>query len=193
MRKRVASFDEFVTGYTPDLMNTAYLICCDDADAEDLVQECLMRIAKRWPRVREMDSPAAYARRIVANLAIDGRRNQVRREDELARLHQPEPDNSVIEFGLTDHRAEAALEAITARAPLLDALARLSPQQRAVIVLRYFHDLSEAETASVLGCGVGTVKSSTARGLSRLRTIVEPQRSGNEADASQIQSGRTEP
>ena len=191
MSSAPASFDEFVATQMRDLMNTAYLISGDESEAEDLVQECLVRVAKRWRRVRAMDQPAAYARRILVNLAIDDRRGQTRRRQELAHVAQTEQETELDELDLIDHRAEAAFEAITVRGPLLDALRRLSPQQRAVIVLRYFHDLSEAETARLLGCGVGTVKSSTARALERLRDIVEPQRTHKD-NASQIQSGRTQ-
>jgi RNA polymerase sigma-70 factor (sigma-E family) len=186
------SFDEFVAAHVRDLMNTAYLLSRDESGAEDLVQECLVRVAKRWGLVRAMDLPAAYARRILVNLAIDDGRRQTRRSQELGDAANVGQD---ADFGPTqlviDEQAEAALEAITARAPLLDALRRLSPQQRAVIVLRYFHDLSEAETARLLGCGVGTVKSSGAHALGRLRDIVEPQRTRNQDTASQTQ-GRTE-
>jgi RNA polymerase sigma-70 factor (sigma-E family) len=186
------SFNEFVVAQIRDLLNTAYLISGDESEAEDLVQECLVRVAKRWRRVRAMDQPAAYARRILVNLAIDGRRRQTRRRQELAHVARTEEETDLGALDLIDHRAEAALEVITARGPLLDALRRLSPQQRAVIVLRYFHDLSEAETARLLGCGVGTVKSSTARALERLRDIVEPQRTDSQDNASEIQSGRTQ-
>lgn len=187
-----ASFDEFVGAHVRDLMNTAYLISCDESEAEDLVQECLVRVAKRWRRVRAMDLPAAYARRILVNLAIDGRREQTRRRQELGHVGRVGQDADRTQFDLVDHQAESALDTIAARAPLLDALHRLSPHQRAVIVLRYFHDLSEVETARLLGCGIGTVKSSTARALERLRDIVEPQRTRREDNASQIQPGRTE-
>lgn len=189
MPSRDASFDEFVAAHVRDLMNTAYLISCDESEAEDLVQECLVRVAKRWRRVQTMDLPGAYARRILVNLAYDGGRAQTRRRQELGPGgHDPE----LLPFGLVDDRAETAFERIPDRALLLDALRRLAPQQRAVIVLRYFNDLSEADTAKLLGCSVGTVKSSGARGLERLRDIVAPQRPRSQGTASQIRPGRTE-
>jgi RNA polymerase sigma-70 factor (sigma-E family) len=178
MPARDASFDEFVSAHVRDLMNSAYLISCDESEAEDLVQECLVRVAKRWRRVQTMDLPAAYARRILVNLAIDGGRAQTRRRQELGRNGH---DAELLPFGLVDNQAEAAFDAVPDRALLLDALRRLAPQQRAVIVLRYFNDLSEAETAKLLGCSIGTVKSSAARGLERLRDIVTPQRAGTVA------------
>ena len=183
MSARDASFDEFVSAHVRDLMNTAYLISCDYSEAEDLVQECLVRVAKRWRRVQAMDLPAAYARRILVNLAIDGGRAQTRRRQELGRDGR---DAELLPFGLVDDRAEAAFSAIPERALLLDALRRLAPQQRAVIVLRYFNDLSEAETAKVLGCSIGTVKSSGARGLERLRDIVAPQRTPSQAPPGRV-------
>lgn len=184
------SFDEFVVAHVRDLMSTAYLISCDESEAEDLVQECLMKVANRWRRVRTMERPVAYARRILVNLAIDRGRGQTRRRQELAGLDRAgdaEPRQEPV-----DERAEAVIDAITMRAPLFDALRLLSPQQRVVLVLRYFHDLSEAETAAYLGCGVGTVKSSASRGLARMREIVEPPRLTPVDDRSSIQSGSTE-
>ncbi|HEX3617985.1 MAG TPA: SigE family RNA polymerase sigma factor [Solirubrobacteraceae bacterium] len=193
MERADASFDEFVTAHVHGLLNTAYLISCDESDAEDLVQECLLRVAKRWPRVRAMEMPAAYARRILVNLAIDGRRGQARRRRELGHSGHGDQEPDFGRSDRVDNQAEAAFELVADRAPLLDALRRLSSRQRAVIVLRYFEDLSEAETARLLGCGVGTVKASTARGLDRLRDIVEPQRTQSPGSASQIHSERAEP
>lgn len=192
MPTRDASFDEFVSAHVRDLMNTAYLLSCDGAEAEDLVQECLLRVAKRWGRVQAMDLPSAYARRILVNLAIDGGRAQTRRRQELRRAGPTGPEADLAGLDMVDVRSESAFDAIPERAMLLDALRRLSSRQRAVIVLRYFHDLSEAETARVLGCGVGTVKASGARGLERLRDIVAPQRAPSQGNSSQLQPGRTE-
>lgn len=186
---RDASFDEFVTAHVRDLMNTAYLISCDESEAEDLVQECLVRVAKRWRRVQAMDRPAAYARRILVNLAIDGGHAQTRRRQELGREGQ---DAEMLPVGIIDDRAQAAFHAIPERALLLDALRRLAPQQRAVIVLRYFNDLSEAQIAKLLGCNVGTVKSSGARGLERLRAIVAPERARSHDATSSLRPERTE-
>jgi RNA polymerase sigma-70 factor (sigma-E family) len=165
------SFDQFVAAHARDLMGMAYVISCDESEAEDLVQECLLKIANRWRRVRKMERPYAYARRILVSLALDRSRGQARRRRELAGAGE---SGQPAARELVDPRADAAFDSITIRAPLIDALRELSPQQRAALVLRYFHDLSEAETAKLLGCGVGTVKSSTARGLARMREIVDP-------------------
>ena len=156
-------FNEFVAASLASLLKTAYLITWDSGEAEDLVQECLFRVARRWPRVRRMSQPKAYARRILVNLALDQSRARARRRGELDAGQ-----------AITEESAHDALEGLDTRAELLDALARLTPRQRAVLVLRYFNDLTEAETAEVLGCSPGTVKSNASRGLARLREVVAP-------------------
>ncbi len=156
-------FDEFVAGSLEPLLRTAYLITWDAGEAEDLVQECLLKIARRWPRIRRMAQPQAYARRILVNLALDGARARTARRGELAE-----------ETALAEEVARDMLSGLEARAELLEALARLTPRQRAVLVLRYFNDLTEAQTAEVLGCSPGTVKSNASRGLARLREVLAP-------------------
>jgi RNA polymerase sigma-70 factor (sigma-E family) len=158
----MSDFDRFVDTHVDDLLRTAYLIVWDEADAEDLVQECLMKIARRWPRIRRMEQPRAYARRILVNLALDGARGRARRRSEL------EPG------AVARSLAIDPLPALDTRAELLQALGQLPPRQRAVIVLRYFNDLTEAQVAEVLGCSPGTVKSSASRGLARLREALQP-------------------
>jgi RNA polymerase sigma-70 factor (sigma-E family) len=156
-------FDEFVQGNVDDLLRTAYLITWDAGDAEDLVQECLFKVARHWPRVRRMEQPRAYARRVLVNLAIDGARGRARRRGELNEL-APVGELAAIE----------PLSGLETRAELLEALARLPVRQRAVLVLRYFHDLTETQTAELLGCSPGTVKSNASRGLARLREAFAP-------------------
>jgi RNA polymerase sigma-70 factor (sigma-E family) len=157
----MVDFDEFVAGNLEQLLKTAYLIAWDAGEAEDLVQECLLKIARRWPRIRGMAQPRAYARRILVNLALDDARDRARRRGEL--------DGAP---AVADGRARDLLVGLETRAELLDALARLTPRQRAVLVLRYFNDLTEAQTAEVLGCSPGTVKSNASRGLARLREVL---------------------
>jgi RNA polymerase sigma-70 factor (sigma-E family) len=168
------SFEEFVDAHVDDLLRTACLITWDDAEAEDLVQECLLKVAKRWPQVSSMEMPRAYARRILINLALDGRDRRSRRRVELGSLDAESgfPDHGPLEQ--SDPDAETAIDLLGQRSELLDALAHLSPQQRTVLVLRYFEDLSEAQVAEVLGCSAGTVKSSGSRGLARLRGLISP-------------------
>jgi RNA polymerase sigma-70 factor (sigma-E family) len=157
-------FDGFVAATADPLLRTAYLLAWDMAEAEDLVQECLFRVARRWPRVQRMEHPAAYARRILVNLSLDGAKGRARRRQELA--VSPAASEGA------DHRAARALRNVDANQALLDALRQLPRRQRAAIVLRYFEDMSEAQTAEALGCSLGTVKSTTSKALDRLRRTV---------------------
>jgi RNA polymerase sigma-70 factor (sigma-E family) len=161
-------FDQFVTGSTDGLLRTAYLVAGDLSEAEDLVQECLLSVAKRWPRVRRMDHPLAYARRVLVNLALDGARRRSRRQLELS--------DAAASEALPDEAAGRELGSIDTRSELMQALAALPPRQRAVLVLRYFEDLSEAQVATALGCSIGTVKSAASRGLARLAPALEHDR-----------------
>ena len=155
-------FDQFVAANVDELLRTAYLIVWDQAEAEDLVQECLLKVARRWPQVRRMEQPRAYARRVLVNGALDGASVRARRRRELA----AGPPESAVEAD-----PSAALDT---RAELLQALGQLPGRQRAVLVLRYFNDLSETQVAELLGCSPGTVKSSASRGLARLREALRP-------------------
>ena len=159
-------FERFVAEWTGPLLRTAYLMARDLAEAEDLVQETLLRVARRWPRVRAMDHPAAYARRILVNLAIDGAEQRARRTGELSVAGSQSAAN------LADSRAERDLRAVDVQEELLSGLAGLPARQRAVIILRYWEDLPETEVAAILGCSAGTVKSTASRGLARLRDAV---------------------
>jgi RNA polymerase sigma-70 factor (sigma-E family) len=155
-------FEEFVAGSAAGLARTAYLMTWDLAESEDLVQETLLRVARRWDRVRTMEHPLGYARRILVNLALDGSRRRRRERDELTL-----PDAA---FGaLADDRAAGALGAVDAADELQRALRDLPRQERAVMVLRYWDDLSEREIARILGCSLGTVKKTAWRGVQRLR------------------------
>jgi RNA polymerase sigma-70 factor (sigma-E family) len=163
--KARSEFERFAAVHTDALLRSAYLMAGDRGEAEDLVQECLLRVAGKWPRVRSMDHPGAYARRVLFNLALDGGRRRTSRRVELQAIETPQ------RLGAEDPGA-AALEA---RAELVQALGGLPARQRAVLVLRYFVDLPEAEVAAILGCSPGTVKSSASRALERLRqTVAEP-------------------
>lgn len=158
----MTDFDQFVAAHVDDLVRTAYLIVWDEAEAEDLVQECLLKVARRWPRIRRMEQPRAYARRVLVNLALDGARGRALRLSEL------EPGASASSVAVDP------LPGIDTRAELLQALGQLTARQRAVLVLRYFNDLTEAQVAEVLGCSPGTVKSNASRGLARLREALQP-------------------
>ena len=155
-------FEAFVTANLDGLTRAAYLIVWDEREAEDLVQECLFRVARRWERIGAIERPLAYARRVLVNLAIDDAKHRSRRRAEL--------DCAVREPGVQ----ESELDRLDTRVELSVALAGLAPRQRAVLVLRYFLDLSEAHTADALGCSVGTVKSTSAKALARLRESLAP-------------------
>jgi RNA polymerase sigma-70 factor (sigma-E family) len=162
------AFDAFVALACDDLLRTAYLLVWDLTAAEDLVQECLFRTARQWPRVRSMDHPKAYARRILVNLALDGAKRRHRHQREL-----DVRDNLLLEIR-GDEAASAAFARVDKTSELKDALRTLAPRQRATLVLRYFEDLSEAQVAELLGCSVGNVKSTTSRALARLRHVLAP-------------------
>lgn len=162
------SFEAFVERHVDELLRTASVITWDDDAAEDLVQECLLRVTRHWTKVRKMELPFAYARRVLVNLALDDGRRRSRRRAELEPAEAG--DGRVITTREpADLRAEAAFDALGDRAELLEAFGALSQQQRTVLMLRYFHDLSESQVARILGCSTGTVKSSASRGLARLR------------------------
>ena len=157
MDQRRADFDSFVAQSTDALLRTAYLIVGDLPEAEDLVQDTLLKVAGRWSRVRRMEHPGAYARRILVNLALGGAARRGRRRRELTGEALP------------DHGHEPGeSDAVDAQDELMRALAALPPRQRTVLVLRYFLDLPEAEVAAAMKCSLGTVKSTASRGLARL-------------------------
>ena len=160
-------FERFVSSSVDDLLRTAYLVAWDLPTAEDLVQECLFRVAQRWPRVRSMEFPKAYARRILINLALDGSKRRHRHQAELGREDRPAIDHH-------DEATARSLGMVETNAELNEALGKLAPRQRAVLVLRYFEDLTEAQVAEAMGCSVGTVKSTSSRALLRLRLFLGP-------------------
>lgn len=149
-------FDEFARRSADGLMRTAYLLCGDRGHAEDLVQTALMRTARRWRTAR--DAPSAYARRVLVNLVKDRWRDLGRRPAEVA-LGE---DHDVASL-------DTAQSGVVDRLLLIRVVETLPPGQRAVLVLRFFEDLSVEETADALGCTTGTVKSQTSRALERLR------------------------
>jgi RNA polymerase sigma-70 factor (sigma-E family) len=160
-------FDRFVADTAEGLLRSAYLVAWDFAEAEDLVQDCLFQIARRWPRVRKMEHRAAYARTVLIHLALDGGRRRSRRRAELG------PAAAGLISEREDEAAVRVLGRVDASTDLLRALGELAPRQRVALVLRYFEDLSEAQVATVMGCSVGTVKSTTSRALDRLREAME--------------------
>lgn len=152
-------FDRFVAENANGLLRSAYLMVGDLHEAEDIVQETLLKLASKWPRVSRMENPVAYARRILVNQALHGSAKRSRNRAELNANPPAEVASNAAHLELDE---------------LFDALAELPPRQRAALVLRYFLDLPEAEVASALGCSLGTVKSSTSRGLKRLEQTLRP-------------------
>jgi len=152
---RDAEFTEFVAIAYPSLVRTARLLSGDHQIAEDLVQTALIRVYLHWNAASARDSPQAYARRVLVNLFASWRRRRWRGE---VPGHVPDlPSDG------------GDIEMLTDRHTLRAALARLPPAQRLVVVLRFYEDLSVQETAALLGCSAGTVKSRTNRALARLR------------------------
>ena len=144
------------------LLRTAYLLTGDRGHAEDLLQTTLLRVAWRWSAASEQ--PEAYARRVLLNLSRDrwrhlSRRVQERQRDDIPQLPSADPTDRVVE-----------------QESLTRVLRLLPTRQREVIVLRFYVDLTIADTATALGCSEGTVKSYTNRALARLRELLnEPQ------------------
>lgn len=156
-----ADFEEFVRAQSTRLLRFAELLCGDRHHAEDLVQYALMRSYPKWHRIDT--DPLAYVRRAVANRFVSQRRRRWWRE----RPSDP------VEAGWDTRSVADFAPGVDARAAVLAALRALTARERAVIVLRYSQDLSEAETASVLGIAPGTVKSTASRALGKLRLSPE--------------------
>lgn len=173
-------FEVFVAEFSGPLLRTAFLMTGNLTDAEDAVQETLLRVARRWHRVRKMGHPLAYARRILVNLMLDEARGTSRRRGELGGIFAARTGD------LRDASAERALQTVDSRLELAGALACLAPRQRVVVVLRYWADLPEAEVAAVLGCSVGNVKSTSSRALAKLRGLMAADRSGTSGDRGLI-------
>jgi RNA polymerase sigma-70 factor (sigma-E family) len=148
-----ATFDAFVHARTPALARTAYLLTGDAHLAEDLVQTALFKAARVWPRIEA--APEAYVRRILYTQSVSWWRRRRIAETTLG-SHAERP------AAASDSDLRLSLEA---------ALARLTTRQRTVLVLRFFEDLTEVQTAEVLGIGSGTVKSITRQALSRLAAL----------------------
>jgi RNA polymerase sigma-70 factor (sigma-E family) len=147
-------FDAFVAARSPRLLRVAYLLTRDWNEAEDLLQTSLMKAWFAWGRLD--NEPEAYVRRIIATTFVSWRRRRWTSEFSQAEL----PERAVPD----------ATAAIDDRHGLWPALGRLPKRQRAVLVLRFFEDLTEAQVAAALGISIGTVKSQASRALARLRT-----------------------
>lgn len=156
------TFDEYAAGAWPWLYRYAYLLAGNHADAEDIAQQTLVKAYRSWSRIQDADSPTAYLRRIVTTTFLSHQR-PMRHRMELLTDAPPE----------TAHAPPGAPEE---RMALWPHVKDLPERQRAVIVLRYYEELSEKDIASVLGCTRGTVKSTAHRALKSLRASLDSSR-----------------
>lgn len=153
----VETYRAYVVSRLDPMRRVAYLLCGDWHTADDLLSTALVKLFRHWPRVSTMDNPDAYLRRTLLRAWLDERRRPWRREHPTGVL--------------PDRAAEGhAVDGVDDRLALLAMLAELPPRRRAVLVLRYFCDLSVEQTAEELGCSTGTVKSQTAHALDMLRS-----------------------
>ena len=153
-----AGFADFVEQWSPALLRVAFLLTGDRWLAEDLLQTALLKTSRRWSSIADHEAAYPYVRRVLVTTCAGWRRR--RRVSEV----------------LTDSLPEQGAAAGDEVAPgsAVAALDALPPRMRAVIVLRYYEDLSEADTAAALGCSTGSVKSQASRGLARLRIELAP-------------------
>jgi RNA polymerase sigma-70 factor (sigma-E family) len=149
------SFQEYVRARLGALSRVAYLLTGDRHLAEDLVQSALVRTASHWERITAHGDPDAYVRRVLYTQSVSWRRR--RRVPTVLFAVPPEPT------------APDSVPDVTSALVVRQALARLAPRQRAVLVLCYFEDLTEAAAAEILGCSIGTIKSQRRDALARLR------------------------
>jgi RNA polymerase sigma-70 factor (sigma-E family) len=164
-------FDTFVRTRTPALLRSAYLLTGDQHLAEDLVQGALARTHRAWSRLHETGNAEAYTRKIMYHMQVSWWRR--RRVPEVLPGVLPEA-----------RRGEDHARTTTLRLSLRAALLKLGPRQRAVLVLRFFDDCTEAEAADLLGVSVGTIKSQTARALLRLREVAPELADSYESEGS---------
>ena len=156
-------FASYVAARRPTLLRWARAVAGDPHSAEDLLQDSLVRVLPRWEGLRERGAADAYVRRTITRQYVSWQRQPWRR-DEVASDDLPETVRDV------DPRPPA-----DPSDRLWDLVVALPPQQRAAVALRYYEQLSVAETAAVLGCSTGTVKSNTSRGITALRRLAAHQ------------------
>src|SRR2546423_474090 len=157
MRSGNEDFREFVSARQGALRRTAYLLCGDWHQAQDLTQQTLAKLSVAWSRVRAVEAVDSYARQVLVRTFIDESRK--RRNHEVATAELPE--------------SGAESPEIETRMALMEALKQLSPRQRAVVALRFWDDMSVEATAEALGMKPNTVKSDTARALAKLKGLLD--------------------
>jgi RNA polymerase sigma-70 factor (sigma-E family) len=151
-------FTAFVAAHSATLFRTAYLMTGDYQRAEDLLQTTLVRLYQHWGRVEAMDRPVGYARKVLVNQATSWWRRRSSRESPTMRREE--------------HSWDGRLEGLAEHERVWAAVLALPPRQRAVTVLKYYEDLSEAEIARTLGVSVGTIKSQASKAMAKLRASV---------------------
>jgi RNA polymerase sigma-70 factor (sigma-E family) len=159
-------FREFMHARWAAMVRLAYALTGDQGHAEDVAQAAFARAYASWPKVRRTGNPEAYVRRIVVN----ENRNRFRKQRVAERLTDTPPEPGP---GSGAGPGADATSQYDERSALMAALRRLGPRQRAVVVLRYWLGLTEAEAAAELNCSVGTVKSQASRALATLRQSAE--------------------
>jgi RNA polymerase sigma-70 factor (sigma-E family) len=155
----VPEYDDVYAALWPRLVRTAYAVSGDRGVAEDAVQIAFAKAYRGWRRISRLEAPEAYLRRMVVNEVLNDRR-LARRRHEVTRAEPPD-------------RPLAGAPDPLAHDEMWDAIATLPPRQRAVLVLRYYEDLSEQQIADALGCRPGTVKSQASAALASLRTRID--------------------
>jgi RNA polymerase sigma-70 factor (sigma-E family) len=158
-QEEIAGFAALVEERSPALLRTAYVVVGDRQLAQDLLQEALVKAYVAWPRLRDTAKAESYVRRTIVTTAISWRRRRSFHERPV----------EVVPEGMDSDRTER----LATQDDLWKQVCDLPPRQRVALVLRYYEDLTEAETAALLGCSVGTVKSQVAAALGKLRERTE--------------------
>jgi RNA polymerase sigma-70 factor (sigma-E family) len=160
MSTRDDELTAFVVAHERQLLRTAFLLTGDHGEAEDLVQSALATAHRHWARVQQADSPLGYVRRVLVTSHISWQRRLMTSEQVIGTLPECPGEDPQQAHAVSDE--------------LRRALRRLPPRMRAVLVLRFYEDLTEAETARVLGCSPSTVTTHATRGLAALRAHIHP-------------------
>jgi RNA polymerase sigma-70 factor (sigma-E family) len=154
-----ASFRDYAAHRLKSLRRLGYLVCGDWYLAEDALSNVMAKLYASWRSIRRNDNVDAYVRRMLIRAIVDERRRPWRRE-------------TTVEFPLSPQSQSLGDDMLNDRMVLREALSRMPPRRRAVLVLRYFEQLSVEETAAAMGCSTGTVKSQTARALATMRELI---------------------
>jgi RNA polymerase sigma-70 factor (sigma-E family) len=153
------TFEEFAAARTQGLLRYATVLTCDRHLAEDILQEVLVRVFRKWKRIEQLQVPETYVRRMITNEFLSWRRRR-------ASTDLPQSPQAMTQLGKS---VGDPTTGYNERDALLADIAALPKRQRAVLVLRYFCDLPDEQIAEVMGCGTGTVRSHVSRALATLR------------------------